>query len=124
MSERDAPARLTACGLHPTDYAVTRIAITRRDVEDLREFRDPVKPSDSRTPAYVKATGLRYGVELEALDSRVLRERVDAAIRARITHREAWRRTVTASQAVQESWQSYADRWRPPTAAIRGLGAE
>ena len=63
-------------------------------------------------------------LELEALDSRVLRERVAAAILARITDLDAWRRTTAASQAVRASWTAYADQWRPPAAAIRGLGAE
>ena len=122
MSERDAPGRLVEYGLDPADFTVTRVAITRRDVDDLEAFRDPVKTSDTRTPAYVRATGLRFGVELEALDSRVLRQRVEDAIRSHITDPAAWDRAMAASEAVRASWETYARAWRPP--AIPPLGSE
>ena len=45
MSERDAPKRLAEYGLDPTDFAVTRVAITRSDATShaLQAYRDPVK---------------------------------------------------------------------------------
>ena len=124
MSERDAPERLEEYGLSPDEFRVWRVAITRRDVAALREYRDPVKESDTRTPAYVRATGLTYGVELEAMESNRLRQRVEDAIRAHIADPDAWERVMAASEAVRQSWEQWAGLWVPPSAAIRSLGAE
>jgi hypothetical protein len=124
MSERDAPARLVDYGLDPAAFRVTRVAITRGDIDDLRDFRDPVKRTDTRTPHYIATTGLRYGVELEALDSRVLRQRVEDAIRAHINDPVAWDRVMAATEAVEESWSQYAACWTPPADPIQGLGTE
>jgi hypothetical protein len=117
---RDCIERLISLGLSPDDFTFERVAITREDVTALWEFRDPVKKTtktkkgDPRTPGYIKATGLEYGVELEAMNTNVLRDRVRDAVKRYITDPAAWNRSMNASAVVQESWRAYADRWQPP----------
>jgi hypothetical protein len=106
-----------------TNYIVHRVAILRSDVEAVRrEDRDAFKPKDPDIAWYVRRTGLSYGVEVEAIPSTELRDRVEAAIKAEITNAEAWHRTINASQTVRESWQEYVQRW--PMPAISPLGSE
>jgi hypothetical protein len=118
ISEDDLPKRLREEGV--TNYHIKRVAILRSDAEAVSvEDRDRFKPKDLDIAWYRAATGLSYGVEVEALSSVVLRDRVEAAIQAEITDRDTWNRVMEASRAVQQSWDDYVARWPIPT-----LGAE
>jgi hypothetical protein len=119
ISEVDIPKRLREYGA--IDFEVRRLAVTRADVKELWQFRDPVKEADSRTAWYTKTTGLKFGVELEAMSSNVLRERVRTAIQSCITDVAAWNRVMHASSVVSESWREYAANWPRPAVPIPGL---
>jgi hypothetical protein len=125
---RDITQRLVELGLPRERFIFQRVAITRDDVFALWKHRNPVKQTtiakkgDPRTPAYIKATGLHCGVELEAMNSNVLRERVEVAVRSHITDVGAWDQVMHTSEIVQQSWSAYADQWQPPS--ISTLGSE
>lgn len=112
ISEDDIPKRLQAFGA--INYRVRRLALLQDDAERLRDVRDAFKPDDKDVPWYRRRTGLNYGVELEAISSTDLRERVERAILEEIVDHDAWNRTMTASNAVRESWQTYVDQWPIP----------
>ncbi len=120
ISEDDVPKRLATYGA--VNVQVRRLALLRDDAVRLRALRDPFKPDDRDIEWYCARTGLSYGVELEAIPSTELRERVEMAIRAEIVDVAAWNRVMNASQVVRESWEAYVDHWQPP--AIQGLGSE
>jgi hypothetical protein len=118
ISEDDIPKRMR--DERVTNYRVTRVAILQPDAEAVRvEDRDAFKPKDPDISWYCAKTGLSYGVEVEAIPSTDLRERVEAAIKAEIVDVAAWNRVMEASRVVRESWEAYVDRWPIPT-----LGAE
>lgn len=120
ISEHDLPKRFADHGARKT--TVKRVALLQTDAIRLQHQKDPFKPLDSDVKWYRARTGLDYGVELEAIPSTELRDRVEAAIIAEITNVAAWHRVMEASRVVRESWQSYVDRWQAP--AIEGLGSE
>jgi len=120
ISEDDVPKRLVEYDV--ANAIVKRVGLLHADAVRLRDQQDPFKPQDSDVKWYRERTGLNYGVELEAIPSTELRDRVDTAIRAEITNVAAWNRVMDASQVVRESWEAYVDRW--PAPAIQGLGSE
>jgi hypothetical protein len=113
ISEDDIPKRLDTYGA--INVRVRRLALLRDDAVRLREMRDPFKKDDKDTPWYQRRTGLGYGVELEAIPSTELRDRVERAIREEIADVEAWNRVIHASDAVRESWESFVEQWEPPS---------
>ena len=118
ISEADIPKRLLELGA--SNFEVRRLAIIGKDLKALAEFKDPIKKADTRASWYQKTTGLKDGVELEAMSSNVLRERVEAAVKTCITDVDAWDRIVHTSRVVRESWLAYTKRWRPGV-SIPGL---
>jgi len=120
ISEDDIPTRLATYGA--ADVRVKRLAMTREDAVRLVDLGDPLKPTDRDVPWYRQHTGLGYGVELEALPSTDLRDRVETAIKTEITNVAGWNRTMETSRVVRESWQKYVDAW--PAPAISGQGSE
>lgn len=118
ISEDDIPKRLRERGA--INWEIKRVALLQSDAERVPvEDRDTFKKDDKDIAWYCARTGLSYGVEVEALDSNELRQRVKAAILAEIGDADAWNRTIEASRLVRESWQSYIEAWSIPT-----LGAE
>lgn len=120
ISEDDVPTRLSAYGA--CHVRVRRLALLRDDAIRLKDLRDPFKPGDPDIDWYRSRTGLTYGVELEAIPSTELRDRVAEAIGDAIHDVAAWNRSIDASAAVRESWEAYVDRW--PVPSIPGLGVE
>jgi hypothetical protein len=115
MSEDDLPSRLTKHGAF--NFEIRRVALTRDDFE-LKDYQQPAKENDVNREWYQRHTGLTRGVELEALSSVVLRDRLDAAIRECVTDATSWNRVMNTNKAIRESWQNYAAQWEPP---IQGL---
>lgn len=120
ISEHDLPKRF--CELEVENFTIRRVALTSLDAVRLREQRDRFKPNDSDVAWYRNETGLNYGVELEAIPSTELSDRVAAAIHAEIADVRAWNSTMEASRIVRESWQDYVDQW--PAPSIRPLRPE
>jgi hypothetical protein len=118
MSEDDLPRRLTEYGAKR--FEIRRVAMTRADDNALPGLRDPVKKQDPNAAWYLKTTGLRHGIELEALPAPELRARVEAAIRACIEDVKGWNRVMAVSKTVRQSWQDYAERWPRPQVSILG----
>jgi hypothetical protein len=119
ISEDDIPKRIVEYGFERT--RVKRVALIRADAVRLRKLHDPFKPADPDVAWYRQQAGLSYGVELEAIPSTELRDRVAAAIQAEIVDVDAWNRVVHASTVVRESWEAYVDAWPVPE-SISGLG--
>ena len=114
ISEDDIPKRLRERGA--IDWEVQRVAILRADAEAVRvEDRDGFRPKDSDIAWYRRRTGLSYGVEVEALDTNVLRARVEQVLQTWITTPAVWARTMEASRVVRESWGTYMANWSIPT---------
>jgi hypothetical protein len=112
ISEDDLPKRLAEYGA--VNVTVRRLALLAEDAVRLKDLKDPFKTGDRDVPWYRRRTGLDYGVELEALPSTDLRDRVQAAIEHEIVDVPAWNRVMQASRLVQESWEAYVDRWPLP----------
>jgi hypothetical protein len=121
ISEDDIPKRLRERGAK--NWRLVRVGLLQADAERVPvEDRDAFKKDDKDIGWYCARTGLAYGVEVEALPSTELRDRVEQAIRAEIRDVEGWNRVMTTSRVVRESWQDYAARW--PIPSIPTLGAE
>lgn len=61
---------------------VVEVALTRQDVEEYKLPRNPMKPLDSRNRWFIQKYGINYAVELDALPPDILREKIEATIRA------------------------------------------
>ncbi|MFH1605190.1 MAG: hypothetical protein ABIH03_14950 [Pseudomonadota bacterium] len=120
ISEDDIPKRLATYGA--VNVRVRRLALLRADAIRLTALQDSFKPNDLDVAWYRRQTGLSYGVELEAISSIELRDRVEEAVQEEITDVTAWKRVMHASDVVRENWEAYVDHW--PAPAIRGLGSE
>jgi len=121
ISEDDIPKRMRERGA--INWEIRRVALLREDAMAVRVTdRDAFKKADKDIAWYRKHARLSYGVEVEAIPSTVLRDRVEAALEACITDSDAWNRTMDASEAVRESWESYVAAWRPKS--IPPLGFE
>lgn len=121
ISEDDIPKRLRERGAK--GWRLRRVGLLQADAEGVAvEDRDAFKKNDRDIGWYCARTGLAYGVEVEALPSTELRDRVEQAIRAEIQDVVVWNRVMAASRVVRESWQDYVARWPMPT--ISPLGSE
>lgn len=109
MSEEDLPRRLAAYGAEPAEFR--RIALTREDVRDrgLPSFAARDKRKDPRYRWFADCYGTRCW-ELDALSPVVLRDRLEAAIRAEIDW-DAWRRCELAEQAETASLRQVLTAW-------------
>jgi hypothetical protein len=109
MSEADLPNRLLAYGAEPDTFV--RLALTERDIADreLPSFQASDKRKDPRYRWFVYRYGSRCW-ELDALSPVVLRDRLEAAIRAEIDW-PAWERSMRAEQAETESLNDVLTAW-------------
>lgn len=107
MSERDLPDRLARYG---GDAAIERVALTEADAAGLPSFPTEAKRGDSRYRWYAERFGGRCW-ELDALDPRILRNRVTDAIADRI-ERETWARAGVAEAAELGSLNEVLAGWR------------
>lgn len=114
ISEHDLPKRFAEYGADMDRLTIRRVALLRADAVRLVDFRDEFKKDDADKAWYRAHAELEYGVELEAIPSPELRQRVETAIRKEIVDVPAWHRVTRASQVVQESWEEYVDQWSPP----------
>lgn len=112
ISEHDLPKRLAE--YDAANATVRRVALLLADAVRLKDQRDAFKPNDSDVRWYRARTDLNYGVELEAIPSTELRERVERAILEEIVDVAAWDRVMNASRVVRESWEAYVDQWQVP----------
>ena len=107
MSEHDLPDRLEKYG---GDHVVLeRVALLPEDLDDLPSFPASDKKRDTRYKWFTRHHGNRCW-ELDAMDPRDLRDRVEERILAEIEP-TAWERCMRAQEAEQESLQSLLDRW-------------
>ncbi len=110
MSEVDAPNRLSrydGCGV------IERLAISENDRWDLPDdftFSAETKKTDSRYPWYVGRYGTRCA-ELDALDPRVLRVRVEEAIKQHIEW-DSWNRAHAVEKVELASIQGFVTDWQ------------
>lgn len=95
------------------DYIdLRRIALVNEDLEFLPHFDVRTKRGDTRFPWYVEHTGeTARAWELDAMDPRDLRDRVEQAILANIADPAAWHRCGLAESAEQESLRLVMGRW-------------
>ncbi len=95
ISEDDIPKRLADRGA--INWECHRVAMLRSDAKAVAKTdRDRFKTNDKDITWYYLRTELTYGVEVEALSSNILRDRVEAAIREQITDPDAWNRTLVS----------------------------
>lgn len=62
------------------DVEVIEVALNIKDVEDHKLVRNPVKDRDSRKKWFTEKYGIDYGVELDALEPDILRDKIHEAI--------------------------------------------
>lgn len=109
MSDEDLPKRLAEYGAEPAEFV--RLALTEADIRtpDLPSFHASDKRKDPRYRRFVSRYGHRYW-EVDALSPVVLRDRLDAAIRAEIDW-QAWHRCEVAEQAETRSLRQVLTAW-------------
>jgi hypothetical protein len=109
MSEVDLPNRLAAYGAAPERFI--RLALDAQDIADpaLPSFHADTKRKDPRHRSFVRHYGHRCW-ELDALSPVVLRDRLEAAIRAEIDW-DAWRRCDRAERAETASLREVLTTW-------------
>ena len=109
MSDEDLPNRLTDYGAEPDEFI--RLALTESDIRDpeLPSFHASDKRKDPRYRWFVNRYGHRCW-EVDALSPVVLRDRLEAAIRAEIDW-QAWRRCELAEQAETNSLREVLTAW-------------
>jgi hypothetical protein len=108
MSEVDLPGRLSRYGYATS---VLRVALTLDDCTDkLPSFPAETKKDDKRYPWFVRNYGDTCW-ELDALDPRELRERVEAAI-VPVLDPEAWARCQRVERAEHKSLVSIISAFR------------
>lgn len=112
MSETDLPERLERYGGDHVE--VERIALTAIDTAagTLPSFSVETKQKDPRYRWFRAQYGTQCW-ELDALDPRTLRDRVQAAIVGLIAP-EAWARCERAQEAEQASLKTVLDAWTAP----------
>jgi hypothetical protein len=108
MSEHDLPNRLERYGGEHVE--LKRIALLREDVAGLPSFPAADKKGDTRYRWFVENYGHRCW-ELDAMDPRHLRQRVEQEIRALIEP-VAWERCDRVNRAEQASLRTILAGWR------------
>ena len=108
MSEEDLPRRIREYG---GTLILDRLALTWEDVfrDDLPSFNAETKKNDPRFKWFTKTYGRRCW-ELDALSPKVLRARLEQAVRDRLDH-EAWQRADVVEQAERESLLNILSTW-------------
>jgi hypothetical protein len=114
MSEVDLPGRLEEYGGFDPDGSggleIQRVALVETDLPGLPSFGAATKRKDPRYRWFVANYGHTCR-ELDALSPVILRERVEAAIVARLD-RPSWDRYVAAETAERESIVKTVATWR------------
>jgi hypothetical protein len=105
MSERDLPKRMAA---FDAPWQIKRIAIVAGD-HRLPSFAASDKRKDSRYPWFVRTYGHRCW-ELDAMDHRDLRRRVEQAIEHYVDH-AAWEDGLKNERAEKESLDAFIAGW-------------
>lgn len=108
MSRHDLPDRLEKYG--GEHVVLWRVALQQHDLDTLPSFPAADKKKDSRYKWFTASYGTRCW-ELDAMDPRDLRQRVEDSILAEIEP-QAWARYRTAQEAEQASLQTLLDKWR------------
>lgn len=106
MSDVDLPRRIERYG---GEITVTRLALTEDDLPGLPSFAAETKRGDPRHRWFTE----RYGdlcVELDAMDPRELRDRVEDAILDRLDL-DAWERAEALEQVEIASLHDVLDAW-------------
>jgi len=111
MSEVDLPERVEN---YDGEITVKRIALVEEDLDgDLPSFPLNSKLADPRLNWFLKTSASRHGPrcwELDALDPRALRRRVEEAVLEYID-KAAWERCALAEGAEQESLKVALSNW-------------
>ncbi len=118
MSERDLPARLER---YDGSVDLQRIALCEEDLPGLPSFELETKRMDPRWRWYQETWARHHGPscwELDALDPRALRSRVEDSIASHIDWC-AWARCGRAEEAEQESLAVVLAKWSMPQNAGR-----
>jgi hypothetical protein len=110
MSELDLPKRMEKYGGSHVD--LRRIALRIDDVQALPSFPANDKRKDPRHAWFVQHYGDQCW-ELDAMDPRDLRTRVEQEIK-KLIEPVAWERREVVNKAEQESLQEVLDRWGQP----------
>ena len=105
MSEKDLPRRVAEYG---GNWQIRRIGITKRD-HHLPSFAAAEKNKDSRYPWFVENYGDRCW-ELDAMDTRVLRRRVEQQIKRHVDM-AAWNDGLMIERVQKESLDALVDGW-------------
>jgi hypothetical protein len=107
MSEQDLPARFAK---YDGDHiALTRIALTPRQVRGLPSFPASDKRKDPRYKWFTANHGSRCW-ELDAMDPNVLRNCVKREI-VKLIEPVAWKRCEVVNKAEQQSLRTILDNW-------------
>lgn len=107
MSVVDLPERL---GRYGGKVALSRIALLQADTESLPSFDVETKTKDGRYDWYRTRYGRRCW-ELDAMPPPLLRERVEAEIRAHILM-DRWEHAVAVERAETESMATFLATWK------------
>jgi hypothetical protein len=110
MSEEDLPTRLSNYGGEHIE--LSRIALTREQMNGLPSFPSSDKEKDPRYKWFVANYGRRCW-ELDAMDPNDLRACVETAIKAEIDP-VAWERCEVVNRAEQESLKTILGNWGVP----------
>lgn len=110
MSEVDLPERIDRYGDGGSNLELRRVALLVDD-HDLPSFGVHSKRTDPRYRWYLEHGHPNRAWELDAMDPRDLRARVEQAILEHVDA-EAWERTGLAEQAEQESLRLVLGRWK------------
>jgi len=110
MSVVDLPKRITEYG--GEHIVLNRLLLLLDTAEGLPSFPASDKAKDTRHKWFVRNYGERCW-ELDAMDPRVLRERVEAAIKSLIEP-AAWERCEKVNRAEQESLKGVLEAWKEP----------
>jgi hypothetical protein len=108
MSECDLPKRLAKYG--GNHILLIRVALTPEQTPGLPSFPASDKKDDPRYSWFVANHGNRCW-EIDAMDPRDLRNRVEQAIKAQIEP-VAWKRCETVNKAELESLQTILSKWK------------
>jgi hypothetical protein len=100
------------------DVEIIRLAIAQDDAANsgLPHFDADQKKKDTRYPWFVRNYGQRC-VELDALDPRILRSRIEQAVRAEIDF-DAWSQCEAIERAEHHSLVEVMESWGRTSAEV------
>jgi hypothetical protein len=92
------------------DFEVIEVALNISDVEDFALVRNPVKAKDKRKKWFVETYGIDYGVELDALEPDILRNKVHRAIRDYVDLR-ILEKCIARDAECKAEWKGIIAEW-------------